>query len=66
MLVDETQKAFGEVMEVAIDGLRFQLLRALHQPLPNSLTDEQSTWEGLQLALYSGLGDDIRYRHPMT
>jgi hypothetical protein len=65
-LVDETQKAFGEVMVMAIDGLRLELLRTLHQPLPTSLTAEQKTWERLQLALYSGPGDEIRYRYPKT
>jgi hypothetical protein len=66
MLIDATQKAFGEVMVMAIDGLRLELLRALHHPLPTSLTDEQKIWQRLQLALYSGLGDQVRYRHPKT
>jgi hypothetical protein len=62
-LVHETQKAFGSVIEMAIDGLRFELLKALRQPLPSSLKAEQETWKNLQIALYSGL-DLIRYRHP--
>jgi hypothetical protein len=60
----ETQQAFGEVMVTAVDTLRLQLLVALRQPLPASLSAEQKTWEQLQGSLYSGLGDPIRYRHP--
>jgi hypothetical protein len=63
-LVGETQRAFGGVMEMAVDGLRFHLLTALRQPLPNSLDAEQRTWLELQIGLYSGLGTAIRYRHP--
>lgn len=64
-LVHETQKAFGSVMEMAIDALRLDLLKALRQPLPISLGAEQKTWKDLQIALYSGL-DQIRYRHPKS
>jgi hypothetical protein len=63
-LVGETQRAFGGVMEMAVDGLRFHLLTALRQPLPSSLDAEQRTWLELQIGLYSGLGTGIRYRHP--
>jgi hypothetical protein len=63
-LVGETQRAFGAVMEMAVDGLHLDLLAALHQPLPATLQDEQQTWHRLQVGLYSGLGTGVRYRHP--
>jgi hypothetical protein len=63
-LVAETQRAFGGIMEMAVDGLRFHLLTALRQPLPSSLEAEKGTWGQLQTALYSGLGIGVRFRHP--
>jgi hypothetical protein len=63
-LTRETQRALGEVMITAIDGLRLELLRALRQPLPTSLTAEQKVWRQVQESLYCGLGDELRYRHP--
>ena len=66
-LIQETQAAFGEVMIMAVDGLRLELLRSLHQPLPSSLAVEQALWETLQLALYSGLlSENVQFRHPKT
>jgi hypothetical protein len=63
-LVDSTQKALGAIAIMAIDGLRFELLRTLHLPLPSSLANEQKVWEGLELALYSAFDADIHYPHP--
>jgi hypothetical protein len=65
-LVEESQRAFGGVMEMAVDGLRFELLTALRQPLPPTLEAEQRTWRELQIALYSGLGVNVRFRHPKS
>jgi hypothetical protein len=65
-LVAETQQAFGGVMEMAVDGLRFRLLSALRLPLPVTLEAEQRTWRNLQTALYSGLDTGIRFRQPKS
>jgi len=65
-LVAETQRAFGGVMEMAVDGLHFSLLSALRLPLPNTLEAEQRTWRELQIALYSGLGTGVRFRQPTS
>jgi hypothetical protein len=65
-LVDETQKAFGEVMVMVVDALRFDLLAALHQRIPNTLSAERESWMQLQRALYAEGGLDLRYRHPKT
>lgn len=65
-LVDASQQAFGAVAVMAIDALRFELMSALHLPLPNSLDSEQKLWEGLQFALYSAFDADIRFRHPKS
>jgi hypothetical protein len=64
LLVDETQKAFGEVMVMTVDALHFDLLTALHQRIPNTLAAERATWMELQQALYAEGGLDFRYRHP--
>jgi hypothetical protein len=65
-LVDASQQAFGAVAVMAIDGLRFDLLLALHLPLPTSFAAEQKAWEGLRFAIDSALDADIRFRHPKT
>ena len=63
-LVCAAQEAFRAVAETAIDGWRFEVLRALHLPLPTSLTMEQKAWYELELAIYSAADSEIRYRHP--
>lgn len=57
------QDAFGAVLSTAIDAMRFDLLTVLHRPLPVSLDQERKDWKELQLALYSGGTDLIRYKH---
>jgi hypothetical protein len=44
---------YGERIRSAIDLYRFDLLKALHQPLPETLNDESGLWERLMLWLYS-------------
>lgn len=38
---------FGDMIRTAYDLYRFNLLEALHLPLPKSLEDEKQTWRGL-------------------
>lgn len=65
-LADASQQGIGVVATMAIDGLRFDLLTALHLPLPTSISDEQKAWPNLELAIYSAIEDEIYYRHPKT
>jgi hypothetical protein len=65
-MVEESQRTFGAVMQMAVDGLRFDLLTALHQPLPPTMAAEQATWRELQYALYLGNPTNVRFRHPKT
>jgi hypothetical protein len=65
-LADASQQGIGVVATMAIDGLRFDLLTALHLPLPTSISDEQKTWPNLELALYSAINDEIYYKHQKT
>jgi hypothetical protein len=65
-LADASQQGIGVVATMAIDGLRFDLLTALHLPLPTSISDEQKVWPNLELALYSAIEDEIYYKHSKT
>jgi hypothetical protein len=51
---------------MAVDALHFQLLAALHQRIPNSLSAEREIWMQLERALYAEGSLDLRYRHPKT
>jgi hypothetical protein len=64
LLVDETQKAFGKVMVMVVDALHFDLLTALHQRIPNTLSAERENWMQLQRALYAEGVLDLHYHHP--
>jgi hypothetical protein len=44
---------YGERVRSAIDLYRFDLLKALHQALPETLVEESGLWERLMLWLYS-------------
>ena len=65
-LANASQQGIGVVATMAIDGLRFDLLTALHLPLPTSASDEQKAWPNLELALYSAIEDEIYYKHSKT
>lgn len=47
-------QSYGERIRSAVDLYRFDLLRSLHQPLPETLDDEIALWENLFLWLYNG------------
>jgi hypothetical protein len=63
-LVGASQQAFGAVAATAIDGLRFDLMQALHLPLPTSIDRERSAWGKLELALLDPVDEDVQYQHP--
>lgn len=45
---------YGENIRMAIDLYRFNLLKALHQPLPKTLDEEIKLWDRLLLWIYTG------------
>lgn len=63
-LVGASQQAFGAVAATAIDGLRFELMQALHLPLPASIVRERKAWAKLQLELLDPVDEDVQYQHP--
>jgi hypothetical protein len=68
--------AYGQAVEAAVDLHRFDLLTALHLPLPAGLRGEVAANQELTrflrqpdeylYALSHGRGPDITYRHPAT
>lgn len=55
---------YGERIRSAIDLYRFDLLKALHQKLPETLAEESGLWERMMLWLYSndrGAVADMKY-----
>ncbi len=45
-------KIYGVLIRSAVDTYRFDLLKALHQPMPLNLTEEKQLWEKLMRWLY--------------
>jgi hypothetical protein len=59
-------QAYGEKIRAAIDLYRFDLLKALHQPLPETLNEEIALWDRLILWLYTNdrnVVSDMKYYH---
>jgi hypothetical protein len=57
---------YGQQIRAAVDLYRFNLLEALHIPLPPSATDERQWWEQLQNWLYNqdrGAARNLPYQH---
>jgi hypothetical protein len=45
-------KVYGVLIRSAVDTYRFDLLQALHQPMPLNLAEEKKLWENLMRWLY--------------
>ncbi|MFI9201043.1 hypothetical protein [Streptomyces sp. NPDC053048] len=56
--------AYGEAVRTAFDLHRFDLLRALHQPLPADLAEERARAAALCASWRQGLPPPDRYEHP--
>jgi hypothetical protein len=57
---------YGEILRVAIDLYRFDLLKALHQSLPETPNEEIELWDKLLKWLYisdRGCVTDVKYKH---
>ncbi|HNQ55311.1 MAG TPA: hypothetical protein PKG66_07845, partial [Methanothrix sp.] len=58
--------SYGNRIRSAVDLYRFKLLKALSQPLPETLDDEIKIWEQLMVWLYNndrGAVTAMRYSH---
>jgi hypothetical protein len=61
----QSQFVFGEVVRVAIDRYRLEVLTdTMRQPLPQTLAAERALWERLKLAGEPGNAADFSYAHP--
>jgi hypothetical protein len=59
-------RSYGQQVRVAVDLHRFDLLKALHQPLPASFQEEQALWGRLADWLYNqdrGAAQALAYSH---
>ena len=62
-------RGYGQQIRAAVDLYRFDLLKALHQPLPASPRDERSLWDQLARWLYNqdrGVVRELAYQHGKT
>lgn len=63
--VVQSQMVFGEIVRVAIDKYRLDVLtKIMRQPLPATLAAERQLWQGLKSASEPGNRADLSYRHP--
>ena len=63
-LVVQSQTVFGQVVRVAIDKYRLQVLtEIMRQPLPATLTAERTLWTRLQQASEPGNQFDLTFAH---
>jgi hypothetical protein len=59
-------RGYGQHIRAAADLYRFDLLKALHQPLPASPQEERELWERLDDWLYNqdrGAAQELTYQH---
>jgi hypothetical protein len=55
--------AFGDLLRSSIDLFRFNLLTALHLPLPEGRHEEEAMWLRLRKQIEFGEAADLRYDH---
>jgi hypothetical protein len=66
-LVVRSQIGFGEIVRVAIDQYRLDVLtKMLHQRAPATLAAERALWTELLAATEPGNPTDLSYRYPTT
>ena len=64
-IVIQAYITYAEIMRAALDLYRFDVLKALHIPLPKDLAEEQDTWRKLA-RLAAGGGVELTYQHGDT
>jgi hypothetical protein len=62
----EAAASFGVAMNSAVDLHRFDMLKALHLPMPANLDAEKSTNEAICSFLRQGIVHGLAYSHPKT
>jgi hypothetical protein len=65
-VVKASYSAFAELVSSAIDLKRFELLKALHRPLPATTAAEKLAWEQAGRLLKLGLAVDSPFQHPAS
>jgi hypothetical protein len=66
-MVHESYSAYAELVRVAIDLSRFDLLQALRRPLPESANAERRVWEQMaQRLVLAAVDEDVAFKHPAS
>ena len=65
-LAIESYRIFADLLRCAVDLYRFQILTALHMPLPEGNWEEQDIWNQIGSLYDLGTEARIRYRHPSS
>lgn len=63
-VVNQSYRAFSEAVRSAVDLYRFDLLRALHLPLPPDSAKEKLLWAGLMKRTAGDPAQALGYLHP--
>lgn len=63
LLACQSYRVFADVMRSSVDLFRFQVLEALHLPLPFSSQEEQDLWFKLGGAIGFGNEEEFQYKH---
>ena len=64
LLACQSYRVFADVMRSSVDLLRFQVLQALHLPLPFGSQEERDLWLRLGSAVGFGNLEEFQYKHP--
>jgi hypothetical protein len=59
----QSYRAFADLLRGSVDLYRFQLLKALHVPLPEHTSEEKALWDTLNRGLRYGENQVLTYKH---
>jgi hypothetical protein len=66
-MIHESYSAYAELVRVAIDLSRFDLLQALRRPLPESANAERQVWDQMaQWLVLAQVNEDVNFKHPAS
>jgi uncharacterized Tic20 family protein len=63
-ILHATYRSFAELVRSIVILKRFDVLTALHQPLPRTWLEEKETWKHISTQLQWGSDADVVYEHP--
>jgi hypothetical protein len=63
LLACQSYRVFADVMRSSVDLFRFNILQALHLPLPVGSEEEKDLWLKLGIAIGFGDKEDFQYKH---